>query len=93
MRVGAHQSPDAWLMRGDAELQLGRWADAGDTFEQASRRFPFLAQAFVGLAYARAEQGETGAARAALATAVELAPEDATTRAIRDRITEQEVGG
>jgi len=28
MRVGAHQSPDAWLMRGDAELQLGRWDDA-----------------------------------------------------------------
>ncbi len=93
MRAGAHQSPDAWLMRGDAELQLGRWRDAAETFGQAARRFPFLAQAFVGLAYARAEQGELAAARAALAEAAELAGEDATTAAIRARIAEQETGG
>lgn len=93
MRLGGHQNPNVWLMRGDAYIRSGDWEGAVATFEPASRRFPFLAQAFIGLAIAQVERGRAQEARAALAEAGRLQPEDETMAMILRRIEELETGG
>lgn len=92
-RLGAHQNPNVWLMRGDAQIRLGVWPDAQRSFEQATDRFPFLGQAWVGLAVAHVEQGHLDDSRAALLTAGELQDEDGTMIKIRARIEELERAG
>lgn len=92
MGLGAHQNPSAWLMQGDAHLRLEEWDAATRDFEVAARRFPFLGRAFVGLALARAEQGELDAARGALETALQLQGENETTATVRSRIEELSSG-
>ena len=82
MRTGAHQNPNAWLMRGDALIRLGELEEAGGVFAQATARFPFLGQAFVGLALVRAEQARVDEAREALSGALALQPPDETTAAV-----------
>ncbi len=93
MRHGAHQNPNAWLTQGDALLRLARWSEAATVLERATARFPFLAQAWVGLAVAEVERGRIERARAALETAAELQPEDETMSAVRTRIRELERAG
>jgi tetratricopeptide (TPR) repeat protein len=87
---GAHQNPNAWLMKGDALIRLGDWSEAQRSFQQATDRFPFLGQAWVGLAVAEVEQGHLAEARAALSTAGQLQDEDGTMAAVRTRIQELE---
>lgn len=95
LRLGAHQNPNVWLMKGDAHIRLADWEGAATTFGPATDRFPFSGQAFIGLAIARTEQGRIAEARSALEEARRLQPEDETMVMIRRRIEELEsaVGG
>ena len=93
LKLGAHQNPNVWLMKGDAHIRLANWEAAASTFEPAATRFPFLGQAFIGLAIARAEQGRAAEARAALEEARRLQPEDETMAMIERRILEIEASG
>ena len=88
MSGGGHQNPNAWLMKGDALVRLAEWDAAARAFARASARFPFLAQAFVGLALARTEQGRVAEARGALADARQLQAEDETMGMIERRLRE-----
>ena len=93
MDRGARQNPNAWLMRGDALLQLGEWGAAAETFERAAGRFPFLGQAFGGLALARAEEGRLAEARRAASAARALEPGDPGLARVEERIRRLEAAG
>ncbi|MDX1501290.1 MAG: tetratricopeptide repeat protein [Thermoanaerobaculia bacterium] len=90
---GGHPNPNLWLLRGEALLRLEEWQEAAETFSRAAARFPFQDQAFVGLAYARLEQGRLDEARAALDAAAELAPPTGTAAALRARLAELAAAG
>ena len=64
-------------MQGDVELRVGEWQAAVDTFRQATLRFPFLANAFLGEAIALGELGDLDGARTALdmAKSLEASPD------------------
>jgi tetratricopeptide (TPR) repeat protein len=93
LKLGAHQNPNAWLMKGDAHIRLADWEGAAATFGPAAERFPFLGQAFIGLAIAEVERGRAAEARAALTQARQLQPQDQMMGMIQQRIDQLEGGG
>jgi tetratricopeptide (TPR) repeat protein len=80
------EDPQALLLSGSIELQLGRWAEAEKDLGRAVALDPRNARAWASLAQARIAQRDTPGATAAYDKAVALAPADAFVKEVGDRL-------
>src|SRR5512138_2142390 len=80
------EDPQALLLSGSIEMQLGRWAEAEKDLSRAVELDPKNARAWASLAQARIALRELPQAQAAYDKAVALAPADAFVKEVGDRL-------
>jgi tetratricopeptide (TPR) repeat protein len=81
------EDPQALLLSGSIELQLGRWAEAEKDLGRAVALDPKNARAWASLAQARIALRDLPAATAAYEKAAALAPADAFVKEVGDRLS------
>ncbi|HEX9050763.1 MAG TPA: tetratricopeptide repeat protein [Anaeromyxobacter sp.] len=80
------EDPQAQLLSGSIELQLGRWAEAEKDLDRAVALDPKNARAWASLAQARIALRDLPGATAANGKAIALAPDDAFVKEVGERL-------